>query len=78
MYTGENWRDMADFAITQVLAAPQPGFPRFNDKAKSWTFKAPLEIKDDQGRVHDTYWPIVAIAAQDGKILTSYPTREPA
>lgn len=75
VYTGENWRDMADFAITQILAAPQPGYPQFVAKNNSWRYKAPVEIKDGQDQVHDMYWPVVAIAAQDGKILTAYPTR---
>lgn len=76
-YTGENWRDMADFAIAQILAAPQPGYPQYNGKNNTWKYKAPLQLKDADGQVRATYWPIVAIAAQDGKIITSYPTSQP-
>ena len=76
-YTGGNWRDIADFAMAQSLTVPQPGYPLYNPKNDSWTYKSPLEIKDANGNVRTTYWPLVAVAAQDGKILTSYPTRDP-
>lgn len=76
-YTGGNWRGLADFAIRQTLTRPQPGYPAFNPKNDTWTYKAPLEIRDVQGNVRATYWPIVAVAARDGRIVTSFPTRSP-
>jgi hypothetical protein len=76
-YTGGNWRDLADFAMNQSLTVPQPGYPVFNPKNETWTYKAPLQIKDQQGNVRATYWPIVSVAARDGRIITSYPTRDP-
>lgn len=76
-YTGGNWRDLADFAINQSLTVPQPGYPVFNPKNETWTYKAPLQIRDQQGTVRTTLWPIVSVAARDGRIITSYPTRDP-
>lgn len=76
-YTGGNWRDLADFAMRQALTVPQPGYPAYNAKNETWTYKAPLDIKDQQGRVRATYWPIVSVAARDGRIITSFPTRDP-
>lgn len=76
-YTGGNWRDLADFAIRQTLTVPQPSYPAFNPKNETWTYKAPLQIKDSRGEVRATYWPIVSVAARDGRIITSYPTRDP-
>ncbi|WP_345412884.1 hypothetical protein [Actinomycetospora chlora] len=78
VYTGENWRDLADFAIEQILTAPQPGYPRYNDKNDTWAFTAPLEIRDGDGRVRDVYHPVVVVAGSDGKVITAYPTRDPA
>jgi hypothetical protein len=78
VYTGENWRDLADFAIEQVFTVPQPGYPRYNDKNDTWAFKAPLEIRDGDGRVRDVYHPVVVVAGSDGKVITAYPTRDPA
>ena len=77
-YTGENWRDLTDFAIEQTLRVPQPGYPRHNLKNDTWAFKAPLEIRDDRGQVRATYYPTVVVAGGDGKIITAYPTRDPA
>jgi hypothetical protein len=76
-YTGGNWRDLADFAIRQTLTVPQPGYPAYNAKNDTWTYKAPLQIRDQQGNVRTTYWPIVAVASLDGRIITSFPTRDP-
>ncbi len=76
-YAGDNWRDLADFAILQTLTAPQPGYPAYNAKNETWTYKTPLQIKDAQGNVRTTYWPIVSVAARDGRIVTSFPTRDP-
>jgi hypothetical protein len=78
LYTGGNWRDLADFAIEQTLRAPHPGYPRHNDKNDTWVFKAPLEIRDSEGRVRDVYHPVVVVAGGDGKLITTYPTRDPA
>lgn len=77
-YTGGNWRDLADFAIEQILRVPQPGYPRYNAKNDTWVFKAPLEIRDRDGRVRDVYYPNVVVAAADGKIITTFPTRDAA
>lgn len=77
VYTGENWRDLTDFAIEQVLTVPQPGYPRYNLKNDTWAFKAPLEIRDGQGQVRAVYYPVVVVAGADGKIVTAYPTRDP-
>jgi len=76
VYTGGNWRALADFAIRQTLTVPQPGNPAFDPKNETWTYKAPLEIRDAQGNVRATYWPIVSVAARDGRIVTSFPTRD--
>ncbi|MEJ2862832.1 hypothetical protein [Actinomycetospora flava] len=78
LYTGENWRDLTDFAIEQTLRVPQTGYPRHNIKNDTWAFKAPLEIRDGQGQVRAVYYPLVVVAGGDGKIVTAYPTREPA
>ena len=77
VYTGGNWRDLADFAMRQTLTVPQPGYPAYNVKNDTWAYKTPLQIKDQQGNVRTTYWPIVSVASRDGRIITSFPTRDP-
>lgn len=74
---GDNWRGIADFAISQTLAVPQPGYPRYNAKNDTWTYKAPLQIKDSEGQTRVTYWPIISAAARDGRIITAFPSRDP-
>jgi hypothetical protein len=77
VYTGGPWQSLADFAITQTLTVPQPGYPRFNAGKNTWSYKSPLQIKDSQGQVRVTYWVIVGVAAQDGKVLTSFYSNDP-
>jgi hypothetical protein len=75
--TGGPWQSLADFAITQTLTVPQPGYPQYNPGANTWTYKSPLQIKDQEGQVRATYWVVVGVAAQDGKVLTGFYTRDP-
>ena len=77
VYTGGPWQSLADFAIRQTLTVPQPGYPRFNPERNTWTYKSPLQIKDQEGQVRVTYWVVVGVAAQDGKLLTSFYSRDP-
>lgn len=74
-YTGENWRFLTDFAIEQILTVPEPGYPVYRKDNDTWTYRAPLEIRDSYGQVRATYHPIVSIAARDGKIITAFPSR---
>jgi hypothetical protein len=68
-----NWRYAADWAIEQVLARPMPGYPIFDASNNSWSYTAPIEIRDHANQVRDVWYPIVAIAGQDGKVLTAIP-----
>lgn len=70
---GSNWRDFADFAIEQILKAPEPGFPTYDAGRDTWTYRAPVQIIDNNGEVRDTYRPFVIIANQDTKIITASP-----
>lgn len=77
VYTGGPWQSLADFAMKQTLTVPQAGYPQFNPDKNTWTYKSPLQIKDREGQVRVTYWVVVGVAAQDGKLLTSFYTRDP-
>ncbi|WP_344928112.1 hypothetical protein [Saccharopolyspora gregorii] len=72
---GSNWRDFADFAIAQILKAPEPGSPTFDQARNTWTYRSPVQIIDQNGVVRDTYRPFVIVAHQDTKIITAYPAR---
>lgn len=71
--TGSNWRDFADFAIEQILKAPEPGSPNYDRARNTWTYRAPVQPIDRNGVVRDTYRPFVVVANQDAKIITAYP-----
>jgi hypothetical protein len=43
----------------------------------TWTYKSPLQIKGREGQVRASYWVVVGVAAQDGKVLTGFYTRDP-
>jgi hypothetical protein len=72
---GSDWRSFTDFAIEQILKAPEPGFPSYNKKNDTWTYRAPVQIRDSNGNVVDTYRPVVSIANGDQKIITAFPAR---
>lgn len=74
-YTGENWRFLADFAIEQILTFPEPGYPTYRKDNDTWTYRAPLEIRDSSGQVRATYRPVISVSARDGKIITAFPSR---
>ena len=75
--TGGPWQSLADFAITQTLTVPQPGYPQYDAGRNTWTYKSPLQIKDRDGQARATYWVVIGVAAQDGKVLTGFYTRDP-
>ena len=72
---GSDWRSFTDWAVEQILKAPEPGSPVYDKARDTWTYRAPVQIRDSNGKVVDTYRPIVAIANQDQKIITAYPAR---
>ncbi|WP_190819291.1 hypothetical protein [Saccharopolyspora pogona] len=71
---GSDWRSFTDFAIEQILKVPEPGFP-YNKNNDTWTYRAPVQIRDSNGNVVDTYRPIVSVANGDQKIITAFPAR---
>ncbi|MGW3473534.1 hypothetical protein ACWDKQ_34945 [Saccharopolyspora sp. NPDC000995] len=72
---GSDWRSFADFAIAEILKVPEPGFPVYNKNNDTWTYRAPVQIRDSHGNVVDTYRPIVSVASGDQKIITAFPAR---
>lgn len=70
---GDNWRSFADFAIEQILIAPESAaYKTGND---TYAFTAPVQIRDSDGNVVSTYRPIVSVANESRNIITAYPRR---
>ncbi|MBB6119009.1 hypothetical protein [Nocardiopsis algeriensis] len=70
---GDNWRSFADFAIEQILIAPESvSYRAGND---TYAFTAPVQIRDGDGNVVRTYRPVVSVANESRNIITAYPRR---
>lgn len=70
---GDNWRSFADFAIEQILIAPESAtYKSGND---TYAFTAPVQIRDSDGNVVSTYRPLVSVADESRNIITAYPRR---
>jgi hypothetical protein len=70
---GDNWRSFADFAIEQILIAPESAtYKSGND---TYAFTAPVQIRDSDGNVVSTYRPLVSVANESRNIITAYPRR---
>lgn len=70
---GDNWRSFADFAIEQILIAPESA--TYKSGSDTYAFTAPVQIRDSDGNVVSTYRPLVSVADESRNIITAYPRR---
>lgn len=68
---GGQWEDFMSWAVRQILYAPESA--TYRSQNDTWSYTAPLEIRDNQGNVVGRYRPLVSIAAGSGNVITTYP-----
>lgn len=72
IYVGANWRDMADFAITDALRNVYSG--TYNASNRTYKYRGVVQLKRYDGRTVHTFYPVVAVSAGDYRIITAYPS----
>lgn len=68
---GRSWDDFAKWAMSTTVGAPQSA--PINSSNNTWSYTAPIEIKNNQGQVVRTYSMRVAVSRSDEKIITAFP-----
>lgn len=68
---GQSWQDFAKWAMSTTVGAPQSA--PVNTSNNTWSYTAPIQIRNKQGQVVRTYSMLVAISRSDEKIITAYP-----
>ncbi len=68
------WRSIADFTIEQVLRESSKGTP-VHTSGNKWEYWAPLQIRDSNGNVVDTYYPRVFVSGTNEQVVTAFPRR---
>ena len=72
IYVGANWRDMADFAITDALQHVYSGV--YNPTNQTYKYRGVVELRRFDDRTVHTFYPVVAVSAGDYRIITAYPS----
>ncbi|WP_417220305.1 hypothetical protein [Arthrobacter sp.] len=69
---GANWRDFADFAISDALDHMYSG--AYSKKNDTYTYKGVVQLKRYDGKTVKTYYPRVVVAAGNYKMITAFPS----
>lgn len=72
--TSENWRHVADYAISETLRSPQVVSFRAPNNAFCYSREIDL-INMVRGTVVDVFYARVVIRREDGRVITAYPAR---
>ena len=74
--TNENWREIADYAIAEALRNPTSiSYPA---DANTFCYSREISLVDKvRGITVDVMHPHVVVRAQDGAVITAFPTRTP-
>lgn len=74
--SSENWRDVADYSIAEVLQNPMAVTYRADANTFCYSREVQL-IHKVRGITVDVMHPNVVVRAQDGVIITAFPTANP-
>ena len=72
VYVGANWRDMADFAITDALQHVYSG--TYNASNNTYLYRGVVELRRYNGSTVHTFYPHVVVAAGDNRMITAFPS----
>lgn len=72
IYVGVNWREMADFAITDALQHVYSG--TYNPINQTYSYRGVVELRRYDGKTMHTFYPRVAVSAGDYRIITAFPS----
>ena len=74
--TNENWKDVADYSIAEALRSPTS--VTFRSDKNTFCYSRQVSLIDKvRGITVDVMYPNVVVRAQDGAIITAFPSREP-
>lgn len=74
--TNENWREVADYSITEALRSPTS--VTFRADRNTFCYSRQVSLIDKvRGVTVDVMYPNIVLRAQDGAIITAYPSRAP-
>jgi hypothetical protein len=76
MKTSENWRDVADYSIAEVLRNPMSVTYRADVDTYCYSREVSL-VNKVRGIVVEVLHPNVVVRAGDGLIITAFPTKKP-
>ena len=71
-YTRSNWRDLADWAIANVLSEPDYAQPTEGRGGDRFTLRARVTLTRGR-RAYRTYRPFVVLGVTDKNLVTAYP-----
>jgi hypothetical protein len=74
--TSENWREVADYSIAEVLRNPMSVTYRVDANTFCYSREIQL-IHKIRGITVDVMHPNVVVRAQDGVVITAFPTKTP-
>jgi hypothetical protein len=73
--TNETWREVADYAIAEVLRSPTS--VTFRPRNNTFCYSREISLIDKvRGITVDVMHPNVVVRAQDGAVITAIPTRK--
>ena len=74
--SNENWREVADYSIAEALRSPTS--VTFRTGQNTFCYSRQVSLIDKvRGITVDVMYPNVVVRAQDGAIITAYPSRAP-
>ena len=74
--SNENWREVADYSIAEALRSPMSVTFRADKNTFCYSREVAL-IDKVRGHTVDVMHPNVVVRAQDGAVITAYPSRAP-
>ena len=75
MKTSENWRDVADYSITEALRNPMSVTYRTDVDTYCYSREVSL-INKVRGIIVEVFHPNVVVRARDGLIITAFPAKK--
>ena len=72
----ENWRQVADYSIAEALRSPIS--VTFRARNNTFCYSREVSLVDKvRGTTVDVMHPNVVVRAQDGAVITAFPSRNP-
>jgi hypothetical protein len=74
--SNENWRDVADYSIAEALRSPMA--VSFRAASNTFCYSREVSLIDKvRGITVEVIHPNVVVRAQDGAVITAFPSRRP-